>query len=766
MIQRSKIIVRGAVQGVGFRPFVYRLAHEMKLNGFVKNSSIGAEIEVEGEVDLLRAFLLRLEKEKPAISFISGLEFSLLAPNGYSKFQIVESEELNEKTAFILPDISVCDECVKELFDSANRRYLYPFINCTNCGPRYSIIDALPYDRKNTSMKNFEMCPECREEFINPLDRRFHAQPIACEKCGPSLRLMDNNGNKLSSGNDALAESIIIINDGKILALKGLGGYQLIIDAFNEDSILELRKRKNREEKPFALMAPNLEYIKKFCEVNQFEERLLRSQETPIVFLKKKRSGKKFNLIAPRNPYLGVMLPYTPLHHLLMKKLNRFVIATSGNISEEPMCFEDNEALERLGKICDYFLGNNRPILNPVDDSIARIVNGRELILRRARGYAPFPMILNQSNNSESTVLAVGGHLKNTVALKVGDNVFLSPHIGDLSNLSSYKVFENTIRRLQQFYSVEPNSIVHDIHPEYISTKYAKKQNVSTFGIQHHLAHVISCKVENNIECEVLGISWDGTGLGLDNTIWGGEFFILDDEHFSHAAQFEKFHLPGSELAVKEPRRSAAGILYHLYGERAFSDNILSTNFSANEIKILKQQLSKNINSPLTSSVGRLFDAAASILGICQNNSYEGQAGMMMEFNCDDLETSSYDFQLDTSIYPIIIVWREIIEGMLEDISNDISIAIIAKKFHNSLSVIILKVAREIGIQKIVLSGGCFQNMILTESTIKLLEQNNFSVYTHQRIPPNDGGISLGQAAGYFYKQAPREHFKKLIEDI
>lgn len=768
MIVRLKIIVRGAVQGVGFRPFIYRLAVEYKLNGYVLNSSKGVIIEVEGEEKNADEFLLRIETGKPKISVITGLEFSKHDPAGYDDFEIIKSDNSDEKSTLISPDISVCPDCLNELFNPSDRRHLYPFINCTNCGPRYSIIESLPYDRKNTSMKIFEMCDACREEYQDPLNRRFHAQPIACPDCGPSIQLTDKNQKVISEKDDAISKTVELLISGKIIALKGLGGFQLISNPFIEGTTIELRKRKNREEKPFALMAPSMEYILKFCDVNDFESRLLNSPEAPIVFLKKKPGINLpvFSQIAPGNPYLGVMLPYTPLHHLLMYKLNCFIIATSGNLSEEPMCCTNKEAFERLGGIADYFLIHNRPIVRPVDDSVLRVINQKELMIRRARGYAPFPVILNNhSRKNTESVLAVGGHLKNTIALKKGDNVFVSPHIGDLSNFASYSVFENTCLDLQNIYETSPAKIIHDLHPEYLSTKFAAESNKTAVGIQHHLAHVISCKTENQVEGDAVGVSWDGTGLGLDSTIWGSEFFLLNDEYFSHIAQFQQFRLPGGEKAIKEPRRSALGILYQLFSEDVLSKEIITKHFDRQTLNLLIQSLKNKINSPLTSSAGRIFDAAASILDICQVNNYEGQAGMMLEFKCIRNVKSFYNFQIKNKEEISVIKWDELFMGMLSDIGDKVDAGIITMKFHNTLARIILEIIRKIDIKKVVLSGGCFQNMILTEITIELLESEGYKVYTHQRIPPNDGGISLGQAAGYFYKQVNKNHFLKLTAE-
>ncbi len=774
MNTRIHIAIRGAVQGVGFRPFIYKLANELQLTGYVLNNSKGVFIEAEGSETVLRNFLLRIEKDKPKLSVITSLEHSFLDPVGHSQFEIRKSEESNDISALILPDIAFCDDCLNEMLDPNDRRYLYPFINCTNCGPRFSIIESLPYDRPNTSMINFNMCGNCRQEYENPSDRRFHAQPTACHDCGPQLFLWDEKGIILSEKHSALKQSVKLIQEGKIVALKGLGGFQLIVDATNDEAVRELRKRKHREEKPFALLFPTLESIKEVCIVSETEERVLCSSESPIVLLKRKsknlpngsqvrnQKSEISSVIAPHNPYLGAMLPYTPLHHLLMRELNIPIVATSANLSEEPICIDEYEALERLKGIADYYLIHNRPIVRHVDDSIVRIVMDRELVIRRARGYAPLPIMINEKYIEQDfkTILAVGGHLKNTVALKKGSNIFISQHIGDLSTEESNKTFKKVIDDFKLLYVAEPDKIISDLHPEYISTKYANHLSNEIEQVQHHYAHIAACRFENQVEGEALGVSWDGTGYGLDGTVWGGEFFLTDDNSYKHFAQFRKFMLPGGEKAIKEPRRSLSGILFEIAGNsfaNEFSD-LIENKFTSAEIGLILNMLSKNINSPVTSSAGRLFDAVSSLLGICDKSNYEGQAAMMLEFESDWNEMKSYPFeikeriktQLETDEPSVQIMdWQPIIISIINDLRRDIAASVISAKFHNTLAEIILAMAKKTGMKKVVLSGGCFQNAFLSERTIILLKENNYQVYWHQRIPPNDGGIALGQIAAY-----------------
>ena len=749
MVQRVSIVIRGAVQGVGFRPFIYWLAAELSLKGFVLNSPSGVFIEAENEKDILNDFLLRIEKEKPVHAIIQSVEFSFLDTVGYTQFEIRESESNGKASAFILPDIAVCDDCLNEMFDPNDRRYLYPFINCTNCGPRFSIIESLPYDRPNTSMKLFEMCDDCKREYHNPLDRRFHAQPIACPNCGPHVEFLSPSGEVLSKYSNAILQTAEKILQGKIIALKGLGGYQLVCKADDENVISLLRKRKNREGKPFALMFPNLKSIKEVCEVFPFEERLLISPEAPIVLLKRKSNAKQklvHDSIAPGNPKLGVMLPYTPLHHLLMKALQIPIIATSGNLSEEPMCITEDEAFQRLKNIADYFLIHNRPIVRHVDDSIVRVIMEREMVMRRARGYAPLPIELNCEMENE-TYLSVGGHLKNTIALSSGKNVFVSQHIGDLSTQEAFSAFQNVVTDFQNLYEAKDVYVVADLHPDYLSTKYAKNNFENVTFVQHHQAHVASCYAENKLEGSALGISWDGTGYGLDGTIWGGEFFHFDGTSFQHFAQFRKFSLPGGDLAVKEPKRSAVGLLFEIFGIKLFEEKIeFINNFSEHEKKILLQMLKNKINTPLTSSVGRLFDAVGFLTGIKQTATYEGEAAMMLEFAAALNISDCYPFDILPGEI-LIIDWQKMIETILNEMKNKTSSKIISAKFHNTLVEIICSVAEKLHEDKIVLSGGVFQNAYLLEHTVRGLRTKGFKPYWHQRIPTNDGGISLGQIA-------------------
>lgn len=751
-IYQLRVTIRGAVQGVGFRPYIYRLAAELDLSGWIVNSSQGVFLEVEGTSHKLREFLLRVESEKPPRSFIQSLESAYLDPVGYDTFEIRESDSTGEATAIVLPDIATCPDCLDEVLDPADRRYRYPFTNCTNCGPRYSIIEGLPYDRPKTTMREFVMCRACQEEYDNPLDRRFHAQPNACPECGPGLELWDRDGNVLSERDDALLSACDAVRDRLIVAVKGLGGFHLIADARNDSVIEELRRRKGREEKPFALMYPNLEAVNETCNISDLEERLLLSPESPIVLLRRK-DGENPSIsqsAAPNNPYLGIMLPYTPLHHLMMLKLGFPVVATSGNLSDEPICIDEREAVGRLSGIADLFLIHNRPITRHVDDSIVRVMMDRELVLRRARGFAPLPVPLADASKA---FLAVGGHLKNTVAIAVDGQAFVSQHIGDLETAEAMRAFDGVIGSLSKLYDFEAEEVVRDLHPDYLSSKRAVELSTEPVTVQHHYAHVLACMAENGLQSPVLGVAWDGTGYGLDGTVWGGEFLMIRENGFQRYAHLRSFRLPGGEKAIREPRRSALGLLYELYSEDTFDKNKLAPlhAFDRKELKIIKSMITGGVNTPVTTSAGRLFDAVASILDIRQIIRYEGQAAMELEFSLDEKEDDSYPYRLnegsesDQKQLPIVVDWEPMIHEILSDIKVGLFVGRITARFHNTLSEMIVSVAKKVKEEKVCLSGGCFQNRYLTERTVRRLNEEGFRPYWHQRIPPNDGGISLGQ---------------------
>lgn len=755
-IQRLRMVIRGAVQGVGFRPFVYRLASELHLSGWVSNTAAGVFVEVEGHPERLREFQGRIEREKPAIAYIQSLESSTLDPIGFTEFAIRESSA-GEKTVLVLPDIATCPACLADIFNPGNRRYRYPFTNCTNCGPRFTIIEALPYDRPSTTMKKFVMCPECEREYRDPGDRRFHAQPNACPSCGPQLSFWDKDGRSLAARNEALQMAADAIRAGQVVAIKGLGGFHLMVDARNDRAVAALRERKRREEKPLAAMYPRLFSIRSDCEVSDSEERLLGSPQSPIVLLKcKSRTLSGISpLVAPHNPCIGAMLPYTPLHHLLLGDLDFPVVATSGNLSDEPICIDEHEAVERLRGIADCFLMHDRPIIRHTDDSIVRIVAGRELVLRRARGFAPLPVFMKQEL---PPVLAVGAHQKNTIAESVHNQIFVSQHIGDLETQEAYSAFERVIDSFKTLYDFAPQAVACDLHPDYMSTEYAKRTGLPSIGVQHHYAHVLACMAENELEAPVLGISWDGSGYGPDGTVWGGEFLWVDSTSYQRVGHLRTFSLPGSEKAVKEPRRSALGVLHELFGDHATQQNGLAATraFTLAELKTIAGMLRHGLNCPHTSSAGRLFDAVASLLDLRQTVRFEGQAAMELEALASGVETDEqYPLKTTKRAGSLVLDWGPMVMGIRTDLHYGVTHSVIARKFHNTLVAMMLSAAAQVFAdrnvapcdeeRKLVLAGGCFQNKLLTELAIWRLSEAGYRVYWHQRIPPNDGGISVGQ---------------------
>ncbi len=752
-IERVAITLRGAVQGVGFRPFVYRLARELELSGWVSNTPAGVLIEAEGEAGHLGAFLHRLREDKPAHASIRSFESTSRAAEGSAGFTIVPSSCGGAATAEVSPDLAVCPECMNDVLDPSNRRYRYPFTNCTYCGPRFTIIESLPYDRLRTTMKTFPMCRRCREEFEDPSNRRFHAQPIACPECGPQLELWTHAGAAVGRGDEALLAAAAELRSGRIVAVKGLGGFHLLADARKEEAVLRLRRNKRREEKPFAVLFPDVASVRLACRLSIAEEALLVSSAAPIVLLRRRAATDPAAsgvcaAAAPGNPTLGALLPYTPLHHLLMRELGFPVIATSGNLSEEPICTDEREAVRRLSGIADMFLVHDRPVRRHCDDSVARIVDDSVMLLRRARGYAPVPIRL--ASPSERRILAVGAHQKNTVALLTAAGAVLSQHIGDLSTPQAYAAFEDAVESVQNLYPGKNGEIACDLHPGYLSTAYARQHGVRVRTVQHHYAHVASCMAEHQLTGTVLGVAWDGTGYGPDGTVWGGEFLLTGGGTYRRAATFRTFPLPGGETAIREPRRSALGLLYEMYGDEAFRRTELAPlrSFTDPELHLLQQAVTRSIQSPRTSSVGRLFDAAASLLGIAQTAGFEGQAAMMLESAAGEEPTDEmYPFRIAARPYGgcIVIDWAPMIAGMLGDLADGTAVGIVSGKFHSTLAGIIVETATEIGEKRVVLTGGCFQNVRLLELAIRRLRKGGFLPYWHHEVPPNDGGIALGQ---------------------
>lgn len=747
-IFRLQVRILGIVQGVGFRPFVFRLATNLDLKGWVRNDSKGVTIEVEGPEEKLIEFLERLPREKPPPAYIYTIDHRFLTPKGFENFKIVESKETGRPRVWILPDLATCQECIKETLTPSDRRYRYPFTNCTYCGPRFTIIEDLPYDRPNTAMRLFKMCPECQNEYDNPLDRRFHAQPNACPSCGPHVELWLPDGKIIAKKNHAINETVKLLNNGKIVALKGLGGFLLLVDASNEKAVSELRNRKRRPFKAFAVMYPDIESLKKHVEVPGFAESLLLSPQAPIILLPRKPAGWQeiAKSVAPESPYLGVYLPYTPLHHLVLKDFGKPVVATSGNISDEPIVTGEREALHRLGTLCDALLVHNRPIVRHADDSVLQFIikpEPRPQLLRRARGYTPLPIL---TDKNLPPILALGGHMNVTIGITRGKEIILSQHIGDLDTWESRKVFLKTIDDFLRLYRIKPMFIVHDMHPDYYSTQIAQEFDLQGIAVQHHHAHLAACMLENSIDSPTLGLTWDGTGYGLDKTVWGGEFLIGGPHDFKRAATLFAFKLPGSEKAIKESWRLGLSLLYESFGAD-FPNNLpLFNEISERKALSVLELIKKGINSPITTSMGRLFDGMSAILGISYYNTHQAQSAQLLEYAAwrTEAKVTPLEFQIidgDT----IIFDWRPMVRDAIRRLHSGKKPDAIASAFHKSLIVASLEIAKKIGIKQIALAGGVFCNRFLTEGIIDLFTREGFEVYYHSQLPPTDGSLPAGQ---------------------
>jgi hydrogenase maturation protein HypF len=752
METRTQILVRGIVQGVGFRPYVFSLARQHVLRGRVFNNSSGVVIDVEGETQAIEKFVSDLGTSLPPLAQIESVERSDdLTPADFVDFRIIESADAAEKAVSIPADIATCADCLRELFDPFDRRYRYPFINCTNCGPRFSIIRDIPYDRESTTMSEFMMCDDCRAEYENPLDRRFHAEPIACHACGPLLRLSDREFSPHQvAGDSAISQVRQLLRQGQIIAIKGLGGYHLACDALNSEAVERLRGRKHRENKPFALMAGSVDLIRGYCVVTQTEESLLRSARCPIVLLQRKPGAEIPSAIAPGVQTLGFMLPYTPLHHLLLEGVDGPLVMTSGNISDEPICYEDGEARRRLGDVADYFLWHDRRIQMRVDDSVTHVYAGRTTILRRSRGYAPVPLkTLFQFNRQ---ILACGAELKNAFCLARDNHAFISHHIGDLENLETFESFRSGIEHFTRLFDLQPEVVAHDLHPEYLSTKYALSlpSDLPKIGVQHHHAHIASCMVDNGLNADVIGVAFDGLGYGEDGRFWGGEFFVADYARARRIAHLSYIPMPGGAQAIREPWRMAAVYLHRSLGDGFLhSDLPFVGRLNRRAWWMLKQMAARGINSPLTSSVGRLFDAVASLLDVRDAAGYEGQAAIELEAMAANEESGGYKFELDET--GALIDAAPVIRQLVSDLLFGVPAAVVAGRFHLGVAQMIEQVARRVRererLDRVVLSGGVFQNKLLVEKTHQLLSRSGFQVFTHRRVPPGDGGIALGQAA-------------------
>ena len=761
-VSRVRVELQGTVQGVGFRPFVCRLARALDLVGWIKNAAASVIIEAEGPVPVLNRFLDRLQSDKPPHAHFDRFETRFLDEHGYTGFQIYPSEDQGPEDVHVLPDLATCPACLTELFTVGDRRHLYPFINCTDCGPRYSILRSYPYDRCNTTMSSFDMCEACSSEYHDPANRRYHAQPNACPVCGPQIAWWDEKGRPLSERQDALHDASEAILAGLVVAVKGLGGFHLVVDARSVKAVERLRLRKHRPHKPFALMFPTLEEIKRAYDVSREEERLLCSAAAPIVLLMKKASTPVCETAAPGCAYHGVFLPYTPLHHVLLHLLGSPIVATSGNSVDEPICIDEHKALKHLSGIADRFLVHNRAIARPVDDSVVRLVAGRKLVLRSARGLAPYSISIKQS---AAPTLAVGGHLKNTIAIAKGHYIYVTPHIGDLETTAALDHFMRAVRDTEAFYRFKPKFVAADPHPDYATSPYSAGREGDLNYVQHHHAHVASCMAENEMEGEVLGVSWDGTGYGLDNSVWGGEFLLANYRTFERVGHLSPFPLLGGSKAVLEPRRVGLSVLAKILGDKAFQQPFGQTfnAFDRKELSVLKKMLEGGLNTPFTTSAGRLFDAVASILGLVQVCTYEGEAANRLEHLTIGIQSNqSYPLAVDdldrSSKRPILVDWKPLIIGMLLDLHSGIADELISVKFHNTLAEVIVIMAQEIDCPRVVLSGGCFQNRYLLERTVSRLREDGFVPYWHQRVPPNDGGLSVGQAMVAVHQKRGNKH--------
>ena len=765
-MKRIKLEITGIVQGVGFRPFVYNLAKSLNLTGFIFNHSEGVTIEAQGETDKLNKFFKLIKGKAPKAAKIETVNSQQITVNRKDiEFKIKKSKKTLGYQS-VSPDLAICENCKKELFNKNDRRFLYPFINCTNCGPRFTIISQMPYDRPNTVMKKFKMCSNCQKEYNNPVDRRFHAQPVSCQECGPVVQGTTDNRKQLTvnSENKTIKKAARVIERGGIVTLKGLGGFHLICDATNKKAIEKLRERKNRPEKPFALMMDSIKTIKKYCQFSKKEEELLKSPKSPIVLLKKRLDIPE---IAPGLNRLGVMLPYTPLHLLLYYYLKKPIplVCTSGNLSEEPIITENKEAIKKLKKIADYFLLHNRDILTGYDDSIIKIINSKSQplnksqiqIIRTGKGIAP--VVIQLPFKAKKEITAFGGDLKNTFCIVRENKAFVSQYLGDLENLESSERFQKVLENYKKIFRVNPKIIVSDIHPGYFSTKLAGQLsaiNYQLFKLQHHKAHIASVIAENNIKGKVIGVSFDGTGFGDDRKIWGGEFFLGDLKKLKRVAHIKNFILPGGDLAAKEPWRVVIAILAEVKIKKEKVKNILR-GISSRNIDIVLKQIKANINCVESSSMGRLFDAVSSILGVVQENTYEGEAAMKLESLISENKTQSqYNFKILEEKENYIIDWQPVICEILKDLKEKTKKEIISAKFHNGVSKMILEICLKIKktkkINSVCLSGGVFQNNYLLEKTMLELEKRNFKVFINKKVPINDSGISLGQAAIQAFK--------------
>lgn len=772
LLKGVHIHITGIVQGVGFRPFVYNLARQYSLSGWVKNTSAGVDIRVDGVPDILASFINDLQNRTPPLAHVDSFTVQECDADGFRNFEIIESEAIPAAFQPISPDICICPDCLRELFDPNDRRYHYPFINCTNCGPRFTIIRDIPYDRPNTTMAGFSLCPECAAEYQNPLDRRFHAQPVACPICGPRVWLEliteDGSGSIIAQSEDAIQQVQQLLLEGKVVAIKGLGGFHLACDATNPEAVAELRRRKLRVDKPFALMFANIEQLAQHCILGAPEQELIESPARPIVLLRRQYTSSISEEVAPGQPTLGVMLPYTPLHYLLFASISRqapaqVLVMTSGNLSEEPIVTDNEEARSRLSTLADALLMHDRPIHIRTDDSVMRVFPTTTMPypIRRSRGYTPFPVRLPWETQP---ILAAGGELKNTFCMTNGNYAFLSHHIGDLENYETLRSFEDGITHFESLFRIKPKALAYDLHPDYLSTRYilerAERQGLPAIGIQHHHAHIASLMVEHQLDADhpAIGVAFDGTGYGDDGAIWGGEFLVANYSGYQRVAHLTYTPLPGGDLATRKPSRIA---LAHLWQAGLEWNPELPpvADLCVEERQALRSQLEFKINTPLTSSVGRLFDAVAALAGVRQRVNYEAQAAIELEALVDPAEKNAYPIDIMPVEFDLAgqmsrgwsVDLKSLIWSVCDDIYSKTPPSIISARFHNGLADLVIRICilirSQTNISTVALSGGVWQNMTLLALVYNALIREGFEVLTHQQIPTNDGGLSLGQAA-------------------
>jgi hydrogenase maturation protein HypF len=747
MIEGRRIQIRGTVQGVGFRPWVFRLATEEGIAGRVRNDTSGVTIDAFGASPALDAFLARLGGPAPPAASVRDLTFEGIPAEDVDRFSIVESDSAGERAISIPPDLATCPECLAEVFDPANPRFQYPFTNCTNCGPRFTIATGVPYDRPATTMTRFSMCGSCRREYESVLDRRFHAQPNACPACGPSLALTSPSGETFGNGNP-IAAAARALKDGLIVAIKGLGGFHLACDAGSPLAVARLRRRKHRDEKPFAVMVESLQAARRIARIDGEEERLLTSVEAPIVLLQRLENAPLAREIAPANPLVGLFLPYTPLHHLLLDRFGGPLVMTSGNVSDEPMACDNGEALEKLHDIADLFLLHDREIATRADDSVVRVIGGRATVLRRSRGYVPRAVPVARA--FDRPVLACGAQLKNTFCIGVRDSAYLGTHIGDLENLASYRSYEEAIDRMEKFLSVHPEVIAHDLHPDYLSTLYADARPEETkVAVQHHHAHVASAMAEHGLEGPVIGVAYDGTGYGTDGTAWGGEVLVARLADFQRLGTFRPIPLAGGDVAIRQVWRIALALVDDAFSGSPPLDEIpLFRGIPKTEVELVRRMAAGRIAAPLARGVGRYFDGIGALVLGRDAATYEGQVAIAWNLAADPDEKGAYPYELERNGLATLDL-APLVRAVLTDLADGRAASTISGRFHNTIALATRELVRiaaaKAGRLPVVLTGGCFQNALLAERTVSLLEPE-FRVYTHGEIPPGDGGIALGQA--------------------